>query len=40
MSTINQSTLLNPEVLDEYLALGEQLRQDLAAKASQTPAGK
>lgn len=33
LSTINQSTLLNPEVLDEYIALGQALRADLAAKA-------
>ncbi|WFD26412.1 acetoacetate--CoA ligase [Malassezia nana] len=30
LSTINQATLLNPEVLPEYIKLGEELRADLA----------
>ncbi|KAI3623708.1 hypothetical protein CBS14141_003407 [Malassezia furfur] len=38
MSTINKATLLNSEVLDEYIALGEQLRQELAAKTAAPPA--
>ena len=37
MSTINKATLLNSEVLDEYIALGEQLRQELAAKTAAPP---
>lgn len=39
LSTINQATLLNPEVLPEYIQIGEQLRADLArAKNAQGPA--
>ncbi|WFD00847.1 acetoacetate--CoA ligase [Malassezia yamatoensis] len=34
MSTINQSTLLNSEVLNEYMEIGEELRKDLATKIS------
>ena len=30
ITTINKATLLNPEVLDEYVALGEELRASLA----------
>ncbi|WFD32139.1 acetoacetate--CoA ligase [Malassezia sp. CBS 17886] len=32
LSTINRATLLNPEVLDEYVALGAELRAHLASR--------
>lgn len=34
LDTINQSTLLNPEVLQEYVDVGAALRADLAAKVA------
>lgn len=39
LSTINQATLLNPEVLPEYMELGQQLRADLASAKSMQGAG-
>ena len=39
ISTINQATLLNPEVLEEYIGIGAELRADLAAKGAAGSAG-
>lgn len=33
-STINRATLLNPEVLDEYIAIGTELRDELAKRTA------
>ena len=38
ISTINKATLIDPDVLDEYVALGEELRADLARSRSQSAA--
>ncbi|WFD36514.1 acetoacetate--CoA ligase [Malassezia cuniculi] len=34
ITTINRATLLNPEVLDEYITIGGELRDELAKRAS------
>ena len=32
ITTINRATLLNPEVLDEYITIGGELRDELAKR--------